>query len=397
MNNFEKKRLFSSIVVILRNNINIEIPKILSDYFLNLDFKHDQNIDLSKIKKYTLDKRSYDDDIMSIIKRQYNNISNITDILHEVYNLKGLSTGKEFEKILDNNFISIRIKRDVLNNLNFIYSYESKNRKVTLISDKYEESLLKDVLSIFDLFDIITGKVNYYNLNIYMSNLEKKINDNVDYLNGDNINSGSTLPGFFITLWRKEELEKVLIHELVHYLKIDMYNYQYKFYVLYKDIKLEDHKCNPNEAYTEFIALLIFTFWRYKKKNISEKNMIRFFKTRLLIELGWSYFQIGKILNFFKCYRSYNDLFGKSCTFNQKTNVLSYFILKTYFLKNLKNTIDCINFKTFKQNEILTNKLLQNVNLHEEEFTEIINWSINYYNKTSFKSNHCSLRMTCLD
>lgn len=397
MNNFEKKRLFSSLVVILRNNINIEIPKILSDYFLNLDFKHDQNIDVSKIKKYTLDKRSYDDDIMSIIKRQYNNISNITDILHEVFNLKGLSTSGEFKKVLDNNFISIRVKRDILNNLNFIYSYESKNRKVTLISDKYEESLLKDVLSIFDLFDIITGKVNYYNLDIYMSNLEKKINDNVDYLNGDNINSGSTLPGFFITLWRKEELEKVLIHELVHYLKIDMYNYQYKFYVLYKDIKLEDHKCNPNEAYTEFIALLIFTFWRYKKKNISEKNMVRFFKARLLIELGWSYFQIGKILNFFKCYRSYNDLFGKSCTFNQKTNVLSYFILKTYFLKNLKNTIDCINFKTFKQNEILTNKLLQNVNLHEEEFTEIINWSINYYNKTSFKSNHCSLRMTCLD
>ena len=85
-------------------------------------------------------------------------------------------------------------------------------------------------------------------------------------LNGDNINSGSTLPGSFITLWRREELHKVLIHELIHYLNIDMYNYQYKFYILYKDIKLDNHKCNPNEAYTEFIAILIFTFWKFKKK-----------------------------------------------------------------------------------------------------------------------------------
>ena len=261
----DNKRLFSSLVVILRNNIDIEIPDILTDYFLGLDYKIDPKIDSSKILKYELEKKQHDNDILSILKRQNKKISDITEILHEVYNLRGISTSKEFEKILDNDFISIRIKRDVINNLNFVFSYESKNRKVLIISNKYEEHILKDIISIFDLFDLITGKENYYNLNIYMSDFKKNINNNVEYLNGDNINSGSTLPGFFITLWRKEELHKVLIHELVHYLKIDMYNYQYKFYILYKDIKLEDHKCNPNEAYTEFIALILFTFWKFKK------------------------------------------------------------------------------------------------------------------------------------
>ena len=393
----DNKRLFSSLVIILRNNIDIEIPDILINYFSNIKYTINPKIDISKLVKYKIKKIFYDNQILELVSKRYKRVDNIQEILHEVYKLNELETSKEFQKILDNNFISVRIKKDVLNNLNYIYSYKTKNRIVMIVSNKYEESILSDVISIFDLFDVITGKENYYNLNIFMSDLEKKINNNVNYLNGDNINSGSTLPGSFITLWRREELHKVLIHELIHYLNIDMYNYQYKFYILYKDIKLDNHKCNPNEAYTEFIAILIFTFWKFKKKKLPLDKLNLFFKNRLLIELGWSYFQIGKILNFFKCFRSYDDLFSKRCTFNQKTSVLSYFILKTYFLKNIKNTIDCINFQTFKQNEILTNKLLKNIDLHEEDFTKIINWCLNYYNKTNYKFNHFSLRMTCLD
>ena len=397
MNNLDKKRLFSALVVILKNNIDLEVPDVLTNYFKNISYNANPKYDKSLIKKYTLKNISYDNEIISYINSYYKKNTNIDDILHEVYSLSNINASKEYKMILENNFISIRIKRDILNNLTYIYSYEYKKRQIMIISDKYEENLLVEILSILDLFDIITKKENKYVLNIYMSNLKKIINDKINYLNGDNINSGSTLPGYFITLWRKEELHKVLIHEIVHYLKIDMYNYQYKFYILYKDIKLKDHKCNPNEAYTEFVALLIFTYWKFKQKKLDEYKMNNFFKNRLLVELGWSYFQIGKILNFFKCYNSYGDLFKSNCTFNQKTNVLSYFLLKTYFLKNLKNTIECINLENFKQNEILTDRLLDNIDLHEPNFMKIIDWCINYYTSTKNKFNHCSLRMTCLD
>ena len=37
----------------------------------------------------------------------------------------------------------------------------------------------------------------------------------------DNINSGSTYVGSEITIWRSEELYKVLFHELIHYFKLD--------------------------------------------------------------------------------------------------------------------------------------------------------------------------------
>ena len=397
MGDLNNNRLFSSLIVILKNKVDIEIPEKLINYFSNINYNFNCIIDKSLVKKYKLDKKFYDEQIKLDINNRHKKISNLNEILHEVYNVKLIDKYSEYDMILDNDFISIRVKRDILNNLNFIYSYESKKRKIMIVSNKYEESSLIEILSILDLFDLITNKENNYYINIYMSKLKKVINNNIDYLNGDNINSGSTLPGYFITIWRKEEVNKVLIHELVHYLKIDMINYQYKFNILYKDINFKDHKCNPNEAYTEFIAILIFTFWTFKKKGLENNKLNKYIKNRLLIELGWSYFQIGKILNFFKCYNSYEDLFKSNCIFNQKTNVLSYFILKTYLLKNLKNSIEYINFETFKQNDILTSKLLNKINLHEEDFKNIINWCINYYKTTKIKINHNSLRMSCLD
>ena len=72
-------------------------------------------------------------------------------------------------------------------------------------------------------------------------------------------------------------------------------------------------------------------------------------------------------------------------------------MLKTFLLKNIKNTIDSIDFNTFKQNENLINKLLSDINLNDPNFSNIINWCIKYLNSTSYKFNHLTLRMTCLD
>lgn len=393
MNILEKRRLITSLVVIIKNKLSINIPKKLLLYLQNLDYKFNDEINSKNINIYNLEQRNIDSELL---KKKLNQNKKLEDQLHDVIDLNGIELKKDFDKIIDNPFASLRVKRNIINNLSYVLNYTKNNINIKIISDKYEYEVLKNIISILNLFNLITKKENKYMINIYLSDEVKNISD-YEYLNADNINSGSTLPTYFITLWRKEELYKVLIHELIHYLKLDMSEYQNKFRVLYKDVKLVNNKCNPNEAYTEFLALIFFNYWKFIRKRKESYKLENFLKCSLLIEMGWSYFQIGKILNFFGCYNNYEDLFNSNCEFKQKTNVLSYFILKTYLLFNISNTIDCINFDTLKQSNILTNKLLNSINLNSTEFSKIINWCISYYTNTTFRLNHKTLRMTCLD
>lgn len=393
MNLSERQRLITSLVVILKNNLSISIPKKLLSYLQNLDYKFNDNIYSKNINIYNLEQTNIDSELL---KKKINKNKKLEDKLYDVIDLNGIKLNKEFDKMIDNPFASLRVKRSIINKLSYVLSYTIKNINIKIISTNYEYDVLKKIISILNLFNLITKKENKYIINIYLSDEEKNLSD-YEYLNADNINSGSTLPTYFITLWRKEELYKVLIHELIHYLKLDMSEYQNKFRVLYKDIKLGDNKCNPNEAYTEFLALIFFNYWKFIRKRKESYKLENFLKYSLLIEMGWSFFQIGKILNFFGCYNNYEDLFNSNCEFKQKTNVLSYFILKTYLLLNISNTVDCINFDTLKQSNMLTNKLLDSINLNSIEFSEIINWCIRYYTKSTFRLNHKTLRMTCLD
>ena len=77
----------------------------------------------------------------------------------------------------------------------------------------------------------------------------------------NNINSGLTLPGHYIILFRKEEMIKVLFHELIHYLDLDMRNYQKELFFLYDEINLKADIINPNEGYTELLALILLNIW----------------------------------------------------------------------------------------------------------------------------------------
>jgi len=142
-----------------------------------------------------------------------------------------------------------------------------------------------------------------------------------------------TLPGYYIILFRKEEIIKVLFHELIHYLDLDMRNDQNDLLILYEKINLKADMINPNEAYTEVLALLFLNIWEYHYEN---KKINNFINCKLNIELYWSFIQITKILKFFK-YESFDDLFTKNNMFYQKTNVLSYFFLKTVFLLNIND------------------------------------------------------------
>lgn len=290
-----------------------------------------------------------------------------------------------YDDKLNSKFISNKIKINIINNLFIKTSLKFKNRNITIFSKKnIKKDFIKKIDSIFNFFDILTKNINYYNLFIYLSDEIKLINYDNEYINPDNINSGLTNK-VYICIFRKEEIFKVLFHEIIHYLDLDIYFYNNELRYLYKDIELNNSITNPNEGYTEALTIILITIWKY----IYFENNFKineYFNYSLNLELYWSFYQISKIIKFFKCYDTYEDLFkNKKCIFKQKTNVLSYFILKSYLLFNCNTYFKNIKINNFDKRIDLFNS----IDLLDLNFSNNVNKILNNFN---IKDN--SLRMS---
>lgn len=295
----------------------------------------------------------------------------------------------KFKQLETNSFISKDIIQDIKISCTklSIFKY-GKNRIIKIFSSNYDvlEEITK-IDSILNMFDLILKKENKYKIEIYLSNCKKELQEG-NIIKPKSVNTGSTYPGHIITLWRKEEVYKVLIHELVHYLFLDIFDYQDEIKYIYDKINLGNKITNPNEAYTEYVAVILFIYWYYKTHNF-DISLKKFMKRRLIIELGWSFYQIAKILKFFKCYKCYQDLFSTKCIFNQTTNVLSYYILKTYFLFYSDKFMDCINFNQDSERF----RCINVIDLNDINFSKIINNNLKNY---KLFINDKTMRMTCI-
>ena len=365
MSNALERRINSALNVIDINKLEL---------LLNLDFLKDTNKfkkinDFNKYK-YSVEElppKNYDNNILEM----HNN--DMKTIMNEDKNISKLINVSFYGDRIISDFISSRVIRNILNNLFVKNIYKYKKRTVIIFTqNKLDDKFIKKIDSIFNFFDILTGKENMYYLEIFLSNKKKYFNENLNSIDPDNINSGATLPGVFIYLWRKEEIIKVLIHEIVHYLDLDMIDYQNKFKILYKNINLDAKMVNPNEAYTEILALFLMSVWSYYNRELNE-DINNFVSKRLTIELGWSYHQINKILKYFKCYDNYDELFNNKCKFRQRTNVLSYFILKTYFLQNINLVLDEFRLDNLYMTKDNADRIFKITNLQDDKFMKNIN------------------------
>lgn len=136
---------------------------------------------------------------------------------------------------------------------------------------------------------------------IYPSEYIKKIPYN-NIITYDDINSGSTTTYIHnnnngvICIWRKEEMYKVLVHELIHAFRID------------------NQFPEPIEAYTEYHALVLNIFFELFYRNID----IREYEKYIEMEKQFSLEQCKKVLQ---------------CK-NDNTSINHYIIDKTQLLHN---------------------------------------------------------------
>ena len=162
-----------------------------------------------------------------------------------------------------------------------------------------------------------------------------------------NVNSGLSYNNNII-IYRKEELLKVLLHEMIHILDIDVKyeNNNHKKIILNK---LCVNSLLINESYVETWANILNIYLTLIENNkiVSNEEYIENF----IEEKKFSISQCCKIIIYFKL-----DLSNNNCTKKvyDKTNILSYILLKTYnliyinkFLKKYKGE-DTIIVKKYK-------------------------------------------------
>ena len=357
----------------IKYEIKVDIP-LEKINFVNKTKIYKKNI--NTIQNYNFD---------NLISSEYND--NIDNILNDNLSIKKFINTNFYEKNLISNFVSTRVLRDIINNIIVKTTYIMNNRKIIIFSKTFiKDKLINKIDSILNFFNYLTNKNNFYEVQIYLSDEKKKINSNHNFLGPDNINSGLTLPGHYIILFRKEEMIKVLFHELIHYLDLDMRNYQKELFFLYDKVNLKADIINPNEGYTEILALILLNIWESNYKNIKINN---FLEKKLNFELYWSFIQITKILKFFN-YKSFDKLFKNENIFYQKTNVLSYFFFKTILLLNINSIFKDLTLDNLYINKSRFNIIKNNSDLKDlKEYIDIV---YQEYDTNKFDKN--TLRMT---
>jgi hypothetical protein len=183
---------------------------------------------------------------------------------------------------------------------------------------------------------------------LYFTSLEKQLpNSNSTVLNELHVNTAftTTCPSDSeIVIYRKEEWFKVFIHETFHNYGLDFSNMSMRECTNHI-LSLFPVKSDVNlfEAYTEFWAeimnVLLFSFSHITVKS-NLKDFLHNAEYLINNERTYSYFQLVKTLDFMGL--NYTDLYTQSkksdtlrkTNYNENTNVLSYYVIKTILLSN---------------------------------------------------------------
>lgn len=275
---------------------------------------------------------------MKNIKYLYNKLKK-----YKIKDVKKLNIKKRYVKkinLIETLFISDIIREYIDKNnkycIKIIYKYKNKKIKLKYYSKELNvnEILLKKIINRTIFMMDITNIFKDINIIIYDTPFKKKLpcKNFCKELSSDNINSGLSYSNNII-IFRYEELLKVLIHELIHVLDIDVkYEDNINKKLLLSKLCIKDLLIN--ESYVETWANIINIYLvLYDKKNLTLDNYIE----NLIKEKRFNLKQCCKIM----IYYNINDI-NILCNNNIKdnTNIFSYFILKTYNLIYINNFLE---------------------------------------------------------
>jgi hypothetical protein len=281
------------------------------------------------------------------IDREELNIGEFFDMFSEINkkNNKYILEEKESTKtdIFENNPYIPQTFKNNIKSFHKNYSYRVRFPKCSVdlnihCKDENIDELLHHILEILRFMMSIDDNNKSFELHIYLTDYKKSLSRGSYTPEG--VNSGSTDRNNTIIIWRKEDILKVLIHEIIHLLGFDNVEDTREIIDHYNDkYRLGNNKLNIYEAYTEIWALLIHSYYLAlvtQKKLTTKISVKELFHDYVLIEKYWCNELGGKLLGFFKL--------GEDV--DKRTNTTSYYIIKTEILNDLKGFLElCKNPK----------------------------------------------------
>ena len=233
--------------------------KLLTPYKYSLD---NDNILLKKIKNERTN-------LIQFIKK--NDIKYDEEIVKDYNN-------KMIHSFLDSRFVDkVNIMKE-LNRLNYMVVITwGKNNKLTIKTTHEQYMLIKPrIKMILYMIEYLRTKSKEKNKEadfyLVLTNLTKYFPENNETIDAKHVNTGFT--DFYeniIFIWRLEEFEKVLFHELIHWYNMDTRDHDYHNIV-------DMMEANYCEAITDFWAIVYHTIYisilsRYKIKSLLEYEL----------------------------------------------------------------------------------------------------------------------------
>ena len=267
------------------------------------------------------------------------------DIDYEIVSVKDQKKTVSYQSVSNNPFIDKHLQKDIVAMDNY--------REVIIKSGDFTFNLHIHYLNVPDL-DLLVDtlafalsftahlaphKVKDITLTYYLLDV-KRVLDGDTFFDKEEVNGGacwSSPEECDITVWRKEEIVKVSVHELIHGLSYDYKQDTPDIVKHYKDrYGITSPKMNTFEAYTEIWAELIHCYLvaRLISSVTSKSKCYHIFDAFVSTEIEFSKFQSNKVL----------DLLKLNKDVNKETNVTAYYLIKTELYCSLDKFLQfCLN------------------------------------------------------
>ena len=406
--------IFISFLDFLNNNDHTTFESIIhhcgyntNQYAALLQIIQNKKYDESTINWFNTDGRKLTNIMYFMIKDKKIN-SKITDMFF-FNNSNNLSD-------IYGSFISFDVLSQIethFGNINYIQY--SNNTNISLKIGLKDMSIRQDfvneiIFRILLIHSLGKNTCTEFDISMWLTDLKKQIHQQ-KLLGPREMNTASTTISNCnnVTIWRKEECLKVLVHELFHCLNYDFHENTTIIEEYLKKVLLIplDTEIRIYEAYVETWACILNCYLcAYRIDKNFEKNAYMF----LEYETEFACFQVAKILKFFN-FNNFNEFYNQTGfekrydNFIQTSSAISYYIIKSSFLFSCNKFLafcDSNNTNFFKFTESP-----QSLNL----FLELIKKSIsntkyikkiNYYfdilsNPLPNKFISKTLRMTCIE
>jgi hypothetical protein len=251
------------------------------------------------------------------------------------------------------------------------------------------------------------------NLNIYLyfTDMYKLLPTKGTIIDQENVNGAFTTscsPSTDIYLFREEEWFKVFIHETMHCFGFDFSHIPILCDISKKNVLDIFHvKSDVNffETYCELWGeIMNIIFYCYINEN--KGNIIGKIENYLSYEIIFSNFQSTKVLQHMNI--TYEDLISSKSynKYKEKTNVLSYYILKSIFITNINEFFDWLyknnrfSIDFHKTEENLNNYFnIIKRNYNSEKYIQNMKYMENWYEENSSKQDFelSTLKMVVLE